>query len=67
MFKGVGTAIITPFNEDYSIDYPNLDKLVEYQISNGVDAIILLGTTGESPVIKDDERDEVTKHVKKKK
>ena len=66
MFKGVGTAIITPFNEDFSIDYHSLDKLIEYQISNGVDAIILLGTTGESPVIKDDERDQITKHVKEK-
>lgn len=56
MFNGTGTALITPFNEDLSIDYSSLKLLIEDQIKNGIDAIILLGTTGESPVIDDDER-----------
>ncbi len=56
MFKGTGTALITPFDEDYNVDYKSLEKIINYQISGGVDAIILLGTTGESPVISDEER-----------
>lgn len=56
MFNGTGTALITPFNEDLSIDYSSLKILIEDQIKNGIDAIIILGTTGESPVIDDDER-----------
>lgn len=56
MFNGTGTALITPFNEDLSIDYGSLKILIEDQIKNGIDAIVLLGTTGESPVIDDEER-----------
>lgn len=56
LFKGSGTAIITPFNQDNNIDYPTLKKILNFQINNGIDAIILLGTTGESPVISIEER-----------
>jgi len=56
MFIGTGTALITPFNEDLSIDYVSLKILIEDQIKNGIDAVIILGTTGESPVIDDEER-----------
>jgi len=56
MFKGTGTALITPFNEDYNVNYDDLKKIIDFQISGGVDAIILLGTTGESPVISIEER-----------
>jgi 4-hydroxy-tetrahydrodipicolinate synthase len=56
MFKGTGTALITPFNEDLNIDYDSLKKLTRYQVDGGVDAIIVLGTTGESPVINNEER-----------
>ncbi len=56
MFKGTGTALITPFNEDYNVDYDDLKKIINFQIDGGVDAIVLLGTTGESPVISVEER-----------
>lgn len=56
MFTGTGTALITPFNEDLSIDYKSLKSLIEDQIKNGVNAIIILGTTGETPVIDEEER-----------
>lgn len=56
MFSGTGTALITPFNEDLTIDYKSLKLLIENQIANGVSALIILGTTGESPVIDEDER-----------
>ena len=56
MFKGTGTALITPFNEEYNVDYDSLKKIINFQIGGGVDAIVLLGTTGESPVISVEER-----------
>ncbi len=59
MFKGTGTALITPFNEDLTIDYSSLKKLTKYQIDGGVDALIVLGTTGESPVIDEEERKKI--------
>lgn len=55
IFKGVGTAIVTPFL-DYSIDYDEFKKLIEFQISNGVNAIIVCGTTGESATMTLDEK-----------
>lgn len=56
MFKGVGTALITPFDKDQNIDYNSFKKIIKHQIDGGIDALILLGTTGESPVIDEDER-----------
>ena len=60
LFSGTGTAIITPFTSENEIDYPALKKILTSQIKNGIDAIILLGTTGESPVISLDERKKLT-------
>lgn len=56
MFNGTGTALITPFNEDFTIDYKSLKILIEDQIKNGIDAIVILGTTGETPVVDEEER-----------
>lgn len=56
MFTGTGTALITPFNEDLTIDFNSLKLLIDDQINNGINALIILGTTGESPVIDEDER-----------
>ncbi len=50
-FKGLWTAIITPFSENGSIDYDSLEKMVEQQIASGVDGIVAVGTTGESPTL----------------
>ncbi len=63
MFKGTGTALITPFNEDLSVDYNSLKKIVAHQVDGGVDALIVLGTTGESPVINEDERKRIISTV----
>ncbi len=63
MFKGTGTALITPFNEDLSVDYASLKKIVNQQAEGGIDALIVLGTTGESPVINDDERKRIISTV----
>jgi len=59
MLEGVGTALITPFNEDLTIDFSSYKKLIQRQIENRVDYIIVLGTTGESPVIADYEREKL--------
>ncbi len=48
LFTGAGTALITPFDKDGNIAWDELEKLVEFQIENGIDAIIACGTTGEA-------------------
>ncbi len=63
MFKGAGTALITPFNEDESIDIPSLKNFVRFQVDEGIDSLIVLGTTGEAPTINDDERDKIIEAV----
>ena len=55
LFKGAGTAIVTPFTED-KINYPEFEKLLNFQIDNNIDAIIVCGTTGESPTLSMEEK-----------
>jgi len=63
-FKGLGVAIVTPFNTDKSIDFKGLEKLINYLIDNGVDYIVSLGTTGETPSLSDKERYEILDFTK---
>lgn len=56
LFNGTGTAVITPFDSNYDVDYNSLKEIIKFQVDSGVDALILLGTTGESPVISIEER-----------
>ncbi len=63
MFKGVGTALITPFKDDLSVDLDSIKKIVRNQLENKIDALIVLGTTGESPVINYDERRKIISAV----
>lgn len=51
IFTGAGCAIITPFTAEGAVDYPALDRLLDFQIDNGTDAIIICGTTGESSTL----------------
>lgn len=60
VFKGVGTAIITPF-KDNKIDFDSFEKLIEQQIADGVNAIIAAGTTGEGSTLTDEEHKSVIK------
>lgn len=55
IFTGAGVAIITPFNEDGSINFEEFGKIIEDQIAGHTDAIIVCGTTGESSTMDDDE------------
>jgi len=54
--KGTGVAIITPFNENESIDFNALGKLIDFIIVNGVEYIVTLGTTGETPTLNKQEK-----------
>lgn len=64
IFKGCGTAIVTPFNEN-GVDFEEFKKLIEFQIENKVDSIIVCGTTGESSTMTLDERKETIKFAVK--
>lgn len=61
IFKGSGVAIITPMNNDGSVNYDTLGKLIEFQIENKTDAIITCGTTGESATLTEQEHHDVIK------
>jgi len=63
IFSGSGVALITPFKEDFSIDFVALRNLVRYQIDNGTDFLVVQGTTGESPTLSQDEKLQVLKTV----
>lgn len=62
-FKGTGVALITPFKADKTIDFNALEKLINHCIQNGVDYFVVLGTTGETPVLSKDEKDAVWEFV----
>lgn len=61
---GVGTALITPFNADFSIDYVSLEKIIQF-VSEGSDYLVVNGTTGESPTTTASEKQELLRFVKK--
>ena len=63
LFEGVATALVTPMNKDGSIDYKALDALVDWQISEGINALVACGTTGEASTLTDDEHRNVITHV----
>ncbi|MBQ3772985.1 MAG: 4-hydroxy-tetrahydrodipicolinate synthase [Pseudobutyrivibrio sp.] len=65
IFTGAAVAIVTPFNEDTTVNYEKLDKLIEYQIENGTDAIVICGTTGEASTLSHEEHIDVIKHCVK--
>lgn len=59
IFTGCATAIATPMNADGSINYEEFGKLIDYQIENGIDGLVICGTTGESATMTDEEHREV--------
>lgn len=61
MLKGVFTALVTPFNRDGSVDYEAFKALVQRQIDLGIDGLVPIGTTGESPTLTTDEKDRLIK------
>lgn len=65
IFHGLGIALITPMKGDGEVDYDALEKLVEYQISNGADFLCILATTGEAPCLTKEEKDKITDVIKR--
>ncbi|OIP83670.1 MAG: 4-hydroxy-tetrahydrodipicolinate synthase [Porphyromonadaceae bacterium CG2_30_38_12] len=61
--KGMGVALITPFKTDETIDFDALARLVEFQIKNGTDYLVILGTTAETPTLTESEQNEITGFV----
>ena len=62
-FVGTGVALITPFKKDFSIDFEALKNIVEYNISSGIDYLVVLGTTAESATLTAEEKELVKKTI----
>ena len=65
IFEGVATALITPFHEDLSVNYEKLAELIDKQIEDGVDALVICGTTGEAATLTEEEHMEVIRSAAK--
>lgn len=63
IFTGAGVALVTPMNEDGSVNYPKLKEILEYQIAHKTDAIIICGTTGEASTLSDEEHLECIRYT----
>lgn len=63
LLTGTGVAIVTPFNEDNSIDYEALGKIIDFQIDGGINYLVTLGTTGETPTISEEEQIKIIQYT----
>ena len=66
IFKGVGVALVTPFTENGAIDFAAVAKIVDNLVEGGVDYILVLGTTGETPTLTSDERKALIRFVRER-
>lgn len=62
IFRGAATAVVTPFNDMGEVDYAELTRILEFQILEGIDALVLCGTTGEAPTLTDIEHQRMISH-----
>ena len=65
IFQGVATAIVTPMNEN-GVDYDAFGKLIDWQIEQGINGLVVAGTTGEGSTLSDEEHREVLAYAVKK-
>ncbi len=65
IFKGVGTALVTPMNEN-GVDYEAFERIIEWQIAEGVNALVIAGTSGEASTLTDEEHKEVLRFAVEK-
>jgi 4-hydroxy-tetrahydrodipicolinate synthase len=63
LFRGTGVALVTPFHSDGSIDFASLSKLIDHVINNGVNYLVALGTTAETPTLSNEEKKAILAHV----
>ena len=63
IFKGIATALITPFKADCSVDWDAYGRIIDFQLENGIDALVACGTTGEGPTLTDEEHKEVIRYT----
>ena len=63
-FKGLGVAMVTPFNADGSIDYLGLERLTNHLVDGGVNYLVVMGTTGENPTINNEEQQAILQKIK---
>ena len=63
IFKGIGTALITPMTDTGAVDYAAVEALAQRQVDAGIGALIVCATTGEAPTLQDDEHIEVIRLV----
>lgn len=61
--QGLGVALVTPFHSDKSVDYPALEKLLDHVIGHGADYLVVLGTTGETPTLFDEEKQKIREFI----
>src|SRR6185437_9539619 len=64
--RGTGVAIVTPFQADFSIDYVALDRIIDFTITGGVEYIVTMGTTGETPTISKKEKRAIIEYTYEK-
>ncbi|MBQ9362005.1 MAG: 4-hydroxy-tetrahydrodipicolinate synthase [Bacteroidaceae bacterium] len=65
-FRGLGVALVTPFQTDGTVDYTALRRLLDYQLSNGIDFLCVLGTTAETPTLTAEEKQNIIHLVQEK-
>lgn len=65
IFHGLGIALVTPFDEDGSVDFDALHRLIDYQLQNGADFLCILATTGETPCLSLEERKQIKETIVK--
>lgn len=66
IFTGAGVAIVTPMNDDFSVNYEKLGEMIDFQIENGTDSIIICGTTGEASTLTHEEHIECIRYCVEK-
>ncbi len=64
LFTGAGVALVTPFKTNGEVDFDALDKVIENQVAGGMDYLVALGTTAETPTLSEEEKQEIVKHAK---
>lgn len=66
IFRGIATALVTPMNEDKSVDYDSFGRLIDWQIEEGIDALVIAGTSGEGSTLSDEEHKDVVEYAVKR-